>query len=149
MVIKKFIFATAIMVSAGASYAWNLVYAHDANGTPTAGSLQTLRGALKNGSSVKVHIVDSSAAWNHSWSINCTQVSIKTDATQAVVCIGEMGLGIDLRVGSTFGAVSGQPISVHYAANTLGQYAESHVVRSNGSLQSRNLNNATMQWFVN
>ena len=145
MLIKQILSAAAITFFAGASYAWNLVYSHDASGNPTGGSLQTLRTAVSNGSSVKVAV-------NHkntlTWAFNCTHVSIRPDASQGIVCLSETGLGIDILPGPTFANVVTPPNSVHYAVNTLGQFVETNIAHNGGSVLNRQSTNQPMQWFV-
>lgn len=145
MPIKQIISAVAITLFAGTSYAWNLVYSHDANGNPTGGSLQTLRTALSNGSNIKVHVNYQNT---QIWAFNCTHFAIKQDATQAIVCLSGTGLGIDTRVGATFATVVNPPNSVHYATNTLGQYVETNVGLNGGAVLNRVSSNYSMQWFV-
>ncbi len=145
MLIKQIISAAAITLFAGTSYAWNLVYSHDASGNQTGGSIQTLRTALNNGSNVKVLVVVPNV---HPWTVPCSHVSIKHDASQAVVCLSGVGLGIDIRMGAQFAAVVNPPNSVHYAINTQGQYVETNISHVNGSVLNRTVVNHQMQWYV-
>src|SRR3989442_965368 len=131
MPIKQIISAATIIFFAGTSYAWNLVYAHDASGNATAGSLQTLRTAVSNGSSVKVAVNYKNT---HTWAFNCTHVSLRQEASQGVVCLSGTGLGIDITPGPTFAAVVTPPNSVHYAVNTLGQFVETNINHNGGKL---------------
>lgn len=145
MQFKHIISAAAITLITGTSHAWNLVYSHDASGTPTAGSLQTLRTALNNGSSLKVQIISPNV---QTWTLYCTQHGVKADASQAVVCLSNTNLGMDVRVGSNFGVVGLPPSSTSYAVNTTGQFVETNINHSNGAVVNRAVSNVSMQWFV-
>lgn len=145
MQFKHIVSAAAITLITGTSHAWNLVYSHDASGAPTAGSLQTLRTALNNGSSLKVQLISPNV---QTWTLYCTQHGVKADASQAVVCLSNTNLGMDVRVGSNFGVVGLPPSSTSYAVNTTGQFVETNINHSNGAVVNRAVSNVSMQWFV-
>lgn len=145
MQFKHIVSAAAITLITGTSHAWNLVYSHDASGAPTAGSLQTLRTALNNGSSLKVQLISPNV---QTWTLYCTQHGVKADASQAVVCLSNTNLGMDVRVGSNFGVVGLPPSSTSYAVNTTGQFVETNINHSNGAVVNRAVSNISMQWFV-
>lgn len=145
MNIKKSLILAALTISAGTSHAWNLVYAHDASGNPTGGSLQTLRTALNNGSNLRVLVIVPNV---HTWSLNCHQFSIKHDASQAVVCQNDQGLAGNINLGAHFGAPPNPTSSAHFILNTLGQYSATSISRANGSVIQSSVSNHQMQWYV-
>ncbi|MCG3784629.1 hypothetical protein [Delftia acidovorans] len=145
MLIKKALAVVALTLSAGASHAWTLVYANDAAGNASAGSLQSLRTAVNNGANVKVLVTQPNV---HTWGVKCTHTSVKMDATQAVVCLSDVGLIVDIGMGSQFAAVANPPQSMHFIINTSGQYAQANVNIGTGALVARSTLNYPMQWFV-
>lgn len=145
MLIKKSVCISAIVFLASNSYAWNLIYSNDANGATTAGSLQALRTAAINGASIKVVAFD--AGVQH-WNAPCAQVSVKYDTPQSIVCLGNVDLLIDNTSGAQFGVVLNPPRSANFAANTLGQYAQAEIQKSNGAVLSRTTRNYAMSWYV-
>ncbi|BDE72036.1 hypothetical protein HQS1_31600 [Delftia lacustris] len=144
MFIKQTIAIAALALSAGTSHAWSLVYANDASGATTAGSLQALRAAANGGSSVKVLVLTA----GHTWQVPCAHVSVRNDSTQAVICTKGSEFHIDVTPGAQFGQVPNPTKFAFFAANTLGQYAQVDMQVSNGSVVSRNTINAQMQWYV-
>lgn len=145
MLIKKSLAILALTLSAGASHAWTLVYANDAAGNVTAGSLQSLRTAAINGSSVRVV---SDVPGKHAWSVTCTQVAVKYDASQGVVCFGASGLAADNSMGAQFSNVYSPPQIVHIMLNSQGQYSQAMIRTGDGALASKTLVYHPMQWFV-
>ncbi|MFC6842155.1 hypothetical protein [Xanthomonas theicola] len=145
MTLRKALLFTALMLSAGTSQAWTMVYATDANGNVSEGSLQSLRVAVNNGASVKVLVTGANI---HVWGVPCTYTSVKLDASQAVVCVSNQGLGMEIAMGSNFGAVSNLAQSVHYVINTSGQYAQANLNIGTGQLVSRSVLIHAMQWYV-
>jgi hypothetical protein len=145
MTLKKTLALAALTLAAGTSHAWNLIYSNDANGATTAGSLQALRTAAINGASIKVVVFDAGA---QHWHIPCAQVSVKYDSSQSIVCLGNVDLLIDNTAGAQFGAVLSPPRSANFAANTLGQYAQADIQKSNGAILSRTTRNYPMSWYV-
>lgn len=145
MSFEKIIVAAAITMCAGTSHAWNIVYAHDGNGNATIGSLQALRAAAKNGASVKVVVENPGIQY---WNAPCAQVSVRDDATQAVVCLGNVDLLVDLNQGPQFGVVLAPPKSANFAANTNGQYGQTDVQINNGAILSQTTRRYTMNWYV-
>ncbi|MCB4787025.1 hypothetical protein LGR64_12120 [Delftia sp. Lp-1] len=145
MLIKRSLCISAIAFLASNSYAWNLIYSNDANGATTAGSLQALRTAAINGASIKVVVFDAGA---QHWHAPCAQVSVKYDSTQSIVCLGNVDLLIDNTAGAQFGAVLSPPRSANFAANTLGQYAQADIQKSNGAILSRTTRSYPMSWYV-
>lgn len=145
----KFLKATSLAAAicfAGNAYAWTLMYAHDANGTATAGSLQALRAAVNAGAAVKVLSMPPGV---HNWSVTCSQVSVRPDPYQTVVCIGApLDLLIDTAPGASFGALTSPVQSSHFAINTLGQYAQTKIQKSNSAIVSSTTYNYPAQWFV-
>lgn len=145
MFLKETLAIAALTLATSASHAWTLVYANDASGNVTAGSLQTLRTALNNGSDLKVVVTAPNV---NMWSVKCAFTSVTLDATQGVVCLSDAGLGVDISMGSNFAGTSNPPRSVHFAINTRGQYAQAEVNKGTGALASKTINNYAMQWFV-
>lgn len=145
MHLGKALAVAAVTLSAAASHAWTLVYANDASGNTTAGSLQSLRTAVNNGASVKVVVT---APGTHNWSVLCNQVAVKFDASQGVICVSGMQLLIDNSMGANFAAVANPPQSADFTINTQGQYSQSNVRISDGVLVSKTLVYHPMQWFV-
>lgn len=145
MLFKQTLALTAFFLSAGASHAWTLVYANDAAGNVTAGSLQSLRTAVINGSSVRVV---SDVPGKHAWSVPCAQLAVKYDASQAVVCSGGSGLASDNSMGAQFSNVYSPPQIVHIMLNSQGQYSQALVRISDGVVASKTLVYHPMQWFV-
>ncbi|WP_416819930.1 hypothetical protein [Delftia tsuruhatensis] len=145
----KFLKAASLAAAicfAGNASAWTLIYAHDANGTATAGSLQALRAAVNAGASVKILSMPPGV---HNWSVLCSQVSVRPDPSQSVACVGaDMALIVDLTPGANFGVPPTPIHSSNFAINTLGQYAETKVQISNGAIVSRVTFNYPAQWFV-
>lgn len=145
MMIKKVLAVATLTLSAGASNAWTLVYAHDASGAATSGSIQTLRNAINNGASVKVIIQRPTV---HNWSVNCTNVSVRNDASQAVVCIGMWPLIVNTYIGAQFSNIITPAQTAHFTINTLGQYAQADVKIGDGSILNNSMNTYPMLWFV-
>ncbi len=145
MKLRNILMTSVTLLFATQSFAWNLVYSHDANGTGTFGSLQALRTAVNNGASVKVLVVPPSV---HTWQVSCSEVSVRTDTSQSVACIANSMLSFDLTAGAQFGAVPSPNYSQHFAMNTLGQYAQANVQNGSGTLLSRSTQNFAMQWYV-
>jgi hypothetical protein len=137
--------AAAIFCTGNAS-AWTLIYAHDANGTATAGSLQALRAAVNAGASVKVLSMPPGI---HNLSVTCSQVAVRPDPSQTVVCVGApVDLVMDITAGTNFGVPPSPIHSSHFAINTLGQYAQTKVQKSNSAIVSSGTYNYAAQWFV-
>jgi hypothetical protein len=133
-------------LSAGASHAWTLVYSHDANGTATAGSLQTLRNAALNGSSVAIV---TSTPGVHDWQVTCTHVSIRHDnGGQDVICVNHLDLWTDATPGATFGTPYQPPQSAQFTANTRGQYTHISIRKDNGSVILTNQMRLPIRWYV-
>lgn len=145
MLVNRTLAVAAIALSAGASHAWTLVYANDAAGNATAGSLQSLRTAVTNGASVKVVSDD---AGKHAWSVQCAVAAVKYDASQAVVCANNPVLAADNSIGAQFSNVYSPPQTVSNMLNTRGQFSQAIVRLSDGSLIGKTLVNVPMQWFV-
>lgn len=145
MMIKQSLAVAALTLSAGASHAWTLVYANDAAGNATAGSLQSLRTAVTNGASVKVVSDD---VGKHAWSVQCAVAAVKYDTSQAVVCANNPVLAADNVIGAQFSNVLSPPQSVSTMINTRGQFSQAMVRLSDGALIGKTLVNAPMQWFV-
>jgi len=144
MIIKHAIAIAALALATGGANAWTLVYANDAAGNVTAGSLQSLRTAVLNGSSVRVV---SDVPGKHAWSVPCFQMAVKYDA-QGVVCFGGSPLASDNSMGAQFSNVYSPPQIVHIMLNTQGQYSQALVRISDGVLASKTLVYHPMQWFV-
>lgn len=145
MIPKKTIAAMAISLSAGASHAWTLAYAHDTNGIATAGSLQGLRNAASNGASVKAVAV---LPGDQDFQLPCAPVSIHMGATQEVVCIGSMDLRTYGETGAQFGVMIGPPQSMHFKANTAGQFTQNNINLGTGALMSTSQTRYAMRWYV-
>ncbi|UKE79343.1 hypothetical protein [Xanthomonas graminis] len=144
MVLRKLFIFAALFVAAGNLRAATLVYATGASGNVSAGSLQTLREALNNGASVKVLVT---APNDHVWAVPCTNTSVKL-TSQAVVCVSNMGLGINIAMGAQFGSVSSPPQTVHFIINTSGQYVQNTVDIGTGQAYSHATFVYAMQWYV-
>ena len=146
MKISKIISAASLILLASNSYAWTLVYAHDANGNPTAGSLQTLRNAASNGSSIKVV---SSPPGAHDWQVPCTAVSVRHDRdAQDVLCTGSLSLWMLDASGPQFGLSYTPPQSVSYIMNTKGQYTHISVRLSNNEILNTYQWRFPMRWYA-
>ncbi|WP_126961946.1 hypothetical protein [Xanthomonas arboricola] len=143
--ITKIALFTVLVLVAGNSKAWTLVYETDANGNVVSGSLRSLRTAVDAGASVKVLVP---APNIHVWTVQCTHTSLRLDASQAVVCMGETDLVVDVTVGSQFAVVSSPLQSHHYLLNTLGQYALAAVNIKTGDLISNTSTIRPMRWYV-
>ncbi|MDH0850866.1 MULTISPECIES: hypothetical protein [Delftia] len=146
MQFKHIISAAAIALIAGTSHAWNLVYSHDGNGNATLGSLQALRTAVINGASVKIVTHESGV---HFWSAPCAQVSVRDDATQAVVCLGHVDFLVNLNQGPQFGVPLQPPHAANFAANTIGQYNQTDIQSGNGAILSQKVFRGAINWYVN
>lgn len=125
--------------------AWTLVYTNDPSGAATSGSIQTLRNAINNGSTVKVLIHRPTA---HNWLVNCTNISVRNDASQAVVCVGNWPLESQLAIGAQFGAITTPAQAAHFVINTLGQYSQTNVRLGDGGIAWSTIVNHQMSWFV-
>ncbi|WP_267108372.1 hypothetical protein [Xanthomonas sacchari] len=145
MILKNVFAAVALGILSFNAQASTLVYATDANGSVVSGSLQTLRTALNSGANVKVLVT---APNDHVWAVPCTNTSVKLDASQAVVCVSNQGLGMNISMGSQFGGVSNPPQSVHFLLNTSGQYVQANIDMGSGTLVSRSAYVFAMQWYV-
>lgn len=106
MMFKQALAVVTLTLSVGASHAWTLAYAHDTNGSATAGSLQGLRNAGSNGASVKVVAM---LPADQDFQLPCAPVSMHMGATQEVVCIGSMDLRTYGEINAQLGQVIGQP----------------------------------------
>lgn len=145
MQLKHIISAAAITFAAGTSHAWNLIYAHDVNGNATMGSLQALRTAAKNGASVKIVTYEAGV---HFWNAPCAQVSVRDDATQAVVCLGHVDFLVNLNQGPQFGVPLQPPHAANFAANTTGQYAQVDIQTGTGTVLSQKVFRGPISWYV-
>lgn len=145
MSIKFFISAIALTIFTTSSHAWTLIYSHDANGTPTMGSLEALRNAASNGSSIKVVVISSGS---HDWQLSCSQVSVKTDGTQEVVCFHKMDLWTQSKTGPQFGSLSSPPQFLNFTINTLGQYSQTSIQISNGAVLYTNTLRFPIRWYA-
>lgn len=145
MLIKQIISAVAITLFAGTSYAWTLVYAHDSNGTATAGSLQTLRNAASNGSSIKAVV---SFPGEHDWQLLCDQVSVRMGSSQDVLCSNTLDLWTQATAGAQFGIPFSPPQSASFALNTQGQYTHISVRKDNGTVILTNQLRQAMRWYA-
>ena len=146
MKILKIISAASLILLASNSYAWTLVYAHDANGNPTAGSLQTLRNAASNGSSIKVV---SSPPGVHDMQIPCTTISVRHDNdAQDVLCTGGLDVWTLADSGPQFGISYTPPQSVVFTMNTKGQYTHISVRLSNREILNTYQWRFPMRWYA-
>lgn len=132
MLFRKVLAFTALALAAGTSQAWTLVYATDANGNISGGSLQSLRTAVDNGASVKVLVTAPNGNTQHTWGVFCTNTSMKLDTSQAVVCASHDDLAMNIALGDQFGTVGNPPFSAHFLINTSGQYVEANSKLANG-----------------
>lgn len=145
MFFKQTLAVAALAISASTSHAWTLVYANDAAGNVTAGSLQSLRTALNNGASLKVLVTNPVV---HVWQVPCSHVSMRLDSTQAVVCLSSTQLRVDGSIGAQFGNPSNPPSSANYSINTLGQYVQVNFQVGSNSIINKTSDNFPMQWYV-
>ena len=146
MKISKTISAASLILLASNSYAWTLVYAHDANGNPTAGSLQTLRNAASNGSSIKVV---SSPPGVHDFQIPCTTISVRHDNdAQDVLCGGNLDLSTVATSGPQFGVANTPPQSAVFTMNTKGQYTHVAIRLSNHEILNTYQWRFPMRWYA-
>lgn len=145
MILKKALALAILTLSAGASHAWTLVYTNDPSGAATSGSIQTLRNAINSGAAVKVLIHRPTA---HNWLVNCTNISVRNDTSQAVVCVGNWPLESQLGIGAQFGAATTPAQAAHFVINTLGQYSQTNVRLGDGGIVSSTIVNHQMSWFV-
>ncbi|WP_280188170.1 hypothetical protein [Delftia sp. PS-11] len=146
MKISKIISAASLILLASNSYAWTLVYAHDANGNPTAGSLQTLRNAASNGSSIKVV---SSPPGVHDFQLLCANVSVRHDNdAQDVLCGSSLDLWTLANPGSQFGTAYSPPQSVAITMNTRGQYTHISIRLSNHEILNTYQWRFPMRWYA-
>lgn len=144
MTLRNFLTCAALTLVAGASQAWTLAYSHDATGAATSGSLETLRNAANNGASVKVLV---SFPGVHTFQVPCANVSVRDDASLAVVC-SNTTLRTDGTPGVAFGMPVSPPQSAHFVINTLGQYSHSTVRIGDGGLTSYTKFNQPMRWYI-
>ncbi|WP_155393082.1 hypothetical protein [Xanthomonas albilineans] len=147
MIKSKVLVFMALAFVAGSSQAWTLVYATDANGNVSAGSLQLLRTAVDNGSDVKVLVTAQTTP--HTWGVICTNTSMKLDSSQALVCVSHDDYAMNISMGSQFGEPSNPPFSAHFLINTSGQYAEADMRLGTGEVISKNKYIYPMRWYVN
>ncbi|UYC10268.1 hypothetical protein [Xanthomonas sp. CFBP 8445] len=149
MIKRKALVFMALALAAGSSQAWTLVYATDANGNVSAGSLQSLRTAVDNGADLKVLVTAPNQNTQHTWGVLCTNTSMKLDSSQALVCVGHDDYAINIGMGSQFGEPSNPPFSAHFLINTSGEYAEAYMRLGSGELISKSKYVYAMRWFVN
>ncbi|MDY4340174.1 MULTISPECIES: hypothetical protein [Xanthomonas] len=148
IMLKTFVF-TVLALAAGSSQAWTMVYATDANGNVSAGSLQTLRTAVDNGADVKVLVTAPTQNPYHTWGVLCTNTSMKLDSSQAVVCVGHDDYAMNIAMGSQFGEPSNPPFSAHFLINTSGEYAEADMRLGSGDVVAKSKYVYAMRWYVN
>lgn len=122
-----------------------MVYATDASGSVTLGSLQTLRAAVNNGSSVRVIIT---APNDSPWGLLCTNTSLRIDSSQAVVCRSDQDVSINFAMGAQFGTVSNSAYSAHFLLNTSDHYVHANMNVKAGNFMSTTIYNYPMRWYV-
>jgi hypothetical protein len=136
--------ASSLLFMSSNASAWTLIYANDASGTATAGSISALRNAASNGSGIKV--VAFSGQTNIQFRCNYINVRL-TDATPNVVCQPDSALALDTSPGATFGAPSSPPRINYLLINSLGQYVIKKVNLGSTTVDTESYNFA-MQWYV-
>lgn len=143
--LNKFLSAAALVFFASNSYAWTLVYANDASGNVTAGTLQSLRNAVSTGSSVKVIV---SSPNIQVWSILCNTAAHEADASKGVICYGPAPLYAGWTIGRDAGQILNPPQAMHIIVNTLGQYSQYGISYATGQVTHSLKQNYAMQWYV-
>lgn len=129
---RQSIAISLLALTTGGAHAWTLVYATDASGNISFGTLQAIRNAASIGSSIKII----QTANGHEFQINCNQVSMHTGTTQEVVCISTADLYTRGDTNAQFGTAIAPPQSLHYRINTRGQYTHTTLLHGSGTIQS-------------
>lgn len=145
MSLRKALAIAALTLTAGTSHAWTLVYSNDAAGNATSGSLQTLRSAVSNGSSIKV-VLNSGGTLE--WAILCSPVAILNGTAQDVLCFGTQEVDTVNDASAQFGTPILPARSIHFRLNSRGTYIQTNVRLDNGGIMGSYPMKFSMRWYA-
>ena len=135
----RFITGLTLLLAMSNAYAWNKVYANDATGNVTFGSLAALIDAVQQGQDVKVSM-------NGTY-VTCQYVYVVSNSS--VACSNNTNISIQSVVpGASFGF---QNDAYHFflIVNTLGQRDASRWSVGAHIDRGRTKDTLSIQWFVN
>jgi hypothetical protein len=137
---SRLLISVSFLIATSDVYAWSLVYAHDAAGVPTFGSVSSLRNAIGRGADVKV-------AMDQAYYASCDGVHVNSDGS--VSCMHTSPISVrNALPGPNFGF---QDDAYHWfvMVNTTGQRDMSRWSVGEHTDRGHTQDTTSIRWFIN